>query len=258
VSLQAIRNILNSRLSSSFPTLSIAWENTNFTPPTNAPHVRVSFLPSETRPAANHASAMDFESGIYQLDLYVPQNTGTANADATAREIRRQFKRGLALFDVNNIQVMIQGTPSVSDGRIEGPFWRSRITVPWFAYVPAPPDADFGYYPFPLMTITDEPVIFTVADTLGQRIDLTGMFARFTFYLNDITLVLTSGTDAQVLLLDQTDPNTKGMVSIQLTSLQKTQITTTTNPRYDFRILNWLGLGTEKFVSSGPVSITEG
>lgn len=136
MSLNAIRNILNVKMATISATPRIAWENAPFTPKPTESHYRVNLLTAQTRPAANHRSAMDFESGIYQVDVFVPQNEGTASAGALAEAVRSLFYRGLKLSDANNISVMISSTPSIVFSSREGAFWRVQVDVPWFSYVP--------------------------------------------------------------------------------------------------------------------------
>jgi hypothetical protein len=125
MSLKAIRNALNARLNT-LPSLpSVAWENIAFTPKTTETHL----------PAANHKSAMDFESGIYQIDVYSPQDQGPNPASDVAESIRQHFSRGSTLVN-SGITVNIEATPSMTLNDREGGFWRVRLTVPWFAYVP--------------------------------------------------------------------------------------------------------------------------
>lgn len=135
MSLLAIRNALNARLSTLSSLPSVAWENIAFTPKTTETHLRVNFLPAPTRPAANHRTAMDFESGIYQIDVYAPQDQGPNPASLLAERIRQHFNRGSVLTN-SGISVNIEATPSMAANDREGPFWRVRLTVPWFAYVP--------------------------------------------------------------------------------------------------------------------------
>lgn len=135
MSLKAIRNALNARLNT-LPSLpNVAWENIAFTPKTTETHLRVNFLPAPTRPAANHKSAMDFESGIYQIDVYSPQDQGPNPASDVAESIRQHFSRGSTLVN-SGTTVNIEATPSMTLNDREGGFWRVRLTVPWFAYVP--------------------------------------------------------------------------------------------------------------------------
>jgi len=135
MSLKAIRNALNARLNT-LPSLpNVAWENIAFTPKTTETHLRVNFLPAPTRPAANHKSAMDFESGIYQIDVYSPQDQGPNPASDVAESIRQHFSRGSTLVN-SGITVNVEATPSMTSNDREGGFWRVRLTVPWFAYVP--------------------------------------------------------------------------------------------------------------------------
>lgn len=134
MSLQKIRNILNTRLSTLTPAYPVAWENTSFVPTPGQTHIRVNFLPSESVAAANHRNAMNFESGFYQVDVYVPQNQGTQSADTIAESIRAHFKRGSRFEDSTGVSLLIRQPPSVAPANREMAFWRIRVTVPWFAY----------------------------------------------------------------------------------------------------------------------------
>lgn len=136
MSLMAIRNALNAHLATLSPLPSIAWENVAFTPSNTAVHLRVNFLPAPTRASANHRSAMDFESGVYQVDVYAPQNQGPNPASEVAESIRALFSRGAVLNGADGLRVNIESTPSISQNDREGPFWRIRLVVRWFCYVP--------------------------------------------------------------------------------------------------------------------------
>jgi len=136
MSLNAIRNILNSHMNSLSPTPTVAWENVPFTPDVDSTHYRVNTLFATTRPAASHKSAMDFESGIYQVDIYSPQNQGSASGGAKADALRTHFYRGLRLTNSDGIVVHIASTPSIVLSAREGAFWRIQVDVPWFSYVP--------------------------------------------------------------------------------------------------------------------------
>lgn len=137
MSLNAIRNILNVKMNTISGSPSIAWENVPFDANVTTAHYRVNFLSAQTRPAANHKSAMDFESGIYQVDIYVPQNEGTSTAGTMSQAVRSLFYRGLSLQDADGIKVLISSTPSIVFSAREGAFWRTQVDVPWFSYVPS-------------------------------------------------------------------------------------------------------------------------
>jgi hypothetical protein len=136
MSLDAIRNALNTKMATISASARIAWENVPFLPKPTESHYRVNFLSAQTRPAANHRSAMDFESGLYQVDVYVPQNEGTGAAGALVEAVRALFYRGLTLAATGGITVHIAAKPSVVFTAREGAFWRTQIDVPWFSYTP--------------------------------------------------------------------------------------------------------------------------
>jgi len=136
MSIDAIRNCMNLKMQTISASPRIAWENVPFTPKPTESHYRVNLLAARTIPAANHRSAMDFESGIYQVDVYVPQNEGTATAGSMAEAVRALFFRGLTLTAEGGITVHIASKPSIVYTAREGAFWRTQIDVPWFAYTP--------------------------------------------------------------------------------------------------------------------------
>lgn len=142
MSLLKIRNTLNTRLAeiqTVLPTVDIAWENFNYEPVANKIHIRPKLLASPTRAAAQGISAANFESGIYQIDVYGPMDRGTAPLDTVVEAIRALFPRALRLVDPSGdpdaIILHIPQTPSGLLGMRENPFWRVRIDVPYFAYV---------------------------------------------------------------------------------------------------------------------------
>jgi hypothetical protein len=138
MSLKAVRDILNTHLNAYTPTLNIAWENVAFTPKTNETHVRVNFVPTESKETARFKSAMVRETGFYQIDVYAPQDQGTSSVDTLVEGLRAHFNRGRVLSDSNNNRVNIRDTPKTSQGRREGGYYRVTITVDWFAHFTQP------------------------------------------------------------------------------------------------------------------------
>lgn len=138
MSLKAVRDMLNTHLNSYTPTLSIAWENVVFTPSTKSMHVRVNFIPVESKETARFKTSLVMETGFYQIDVYGPQDQGTNAIDTLVENLRAHFNRGLTLTDLSNNRVHIRDTPKITQGRREGGFYRVTITVNWFAYFAQP------------------------------------------------------------------------------------------------------------------------
>lgn len=138
MSLKAVRDILNTRLNAYSPQINIAWENVAFTPTTNTTHVRVNFIPVESRETARFKTSLVMETGLYQIDVFGPQDQGTNNIDNLVEGIRSHFNRGRTLTDGSNNRVHIRDTPRITQGRRDGGFYRVTITVSWFAYFAQP------------------------------------------------------------------------------------------------------------------------
>lgn len=130
--------MLNTRLNVYTPALNIAWENVSFTPATNTTHVRVNFVPVESVATARFKTSLVLETGLYQIDVYGPQDQGTSTVDTLVEGLRAHFNRGRTLTDSSNNKVHIRNTPKITQGRREGGFYRVTITVDWFAHFAQP------------------------------------------------------------------------------------------------------------------------
>lgn len=136
MSLAVIRTLLNTRLDTISPKPAIAWENVAFTPPTDDMHLRVSFIPNPSFSSGPHKSAATVESGTYQVDVYGPLNQGPLPLDTVAERVRSLFPRGERIANVGeSVVVRVRETPGVSGSSRDGPFWRARVSIPWFCYV---------------------------------------------------------------------------------------------------------------------------
>jgi hypothetical protein len=74
--------------------LPTAWEGVDFTPPTDAPWAQFYMLPAPVSVDTLGANGLDLHTGVLQIDLNVPQNTGTGALLGYADTLRGVFKAG--------------------------------------------------------------------------------------------------------------------------------------------------------------------
>jgi hypothetical protein len=107
-----------------------AWRNKSFTPVTGKPYQRISFLYAEPD---NPVFGPGFiERGYLQIDLFYPVGDGPNNARTRAELIRTTFARGNS-FTASGTTVMIDRTPTVSDGVLDGDRYRVMVKIRFYA-----------------------------------------------------------------------------------------------------------------------------
>jgi hypothetical protein len=111
-----------------------AWRNRPFTPVTGKPYQRVSFLYAEPD---NPVFGPGFiERGYLQIDLFYPIGTATSYGPNDARTrgelLRTTFARGSS-FTASGTTVMIDRTPTVSDGMLDGDRYRVMVKIRFYA-----------------------------------------------------------------------------------------------------------------------------
>lgn len=131
MSIVSVRAALETKLNNMTPSLATAWENAPYTPVTGTAYQRVWLLTAEP---SNPTMGDDYyrEQGILQITLYYPLQTGSSAAAARADLIRTTFKRGTSMTSGANT-VIIDRTPEISSGRVEGDRWALPVKIRWFA-----------------------------------------------------------------------------------------------------------------------------
>lgn len=74
--------------------LPTAWEGVDFTPPADADWAQLYLLPAPTTIDTLGPGGLDLHTGIFQIDLNVPQNSGTGALLGYADALRTAFKAG--------------------------------------------------------------------------------------------------------------------------------------------------------------------
>ena len=131
MSLASVRIALESKLNAMTPALSTAWENVPFTPVTGTPYQMVFLLPATP---ANPTMGDGYyrEQGIFQVTLMYPLQAGPKTAADRAELIRAAFKRGTSMTS-GGITTIIERTPEIGQGRVDGDRWMQIVRIRWFA-----------------------------------------------------------------------------------------------------------------------------
>lgn len=132
MSVVAIRAALETALNGMSPALSTAWENAVFQPVADTPYQQVHVLfatPSNPEYGSRHQ-----ELGYVQVKLMYPLQVGTSTVAARADLIRNTFKRGSS-FTSGTVTVVVNKTPEVSPGSVEGDRYAVPVKISFFANI---------------------------------------------------------------------------------------------------------------------------
>lgn len=127
-----IRAALEVALNAMSPALSTAWENAAFVPVPGTPYQQVNVLfasPDNIEFGRTHR-----ESGFMQVKLMYPLQVGTSAAAARAELIRSTFYRG-ASFTSSGVTVVVERTPEISPGSVDGDRYAIPVKVRFFANI---------------------------------------------------------------------------------------------------------------------------
>ena len=133
MSISSIRIALETHLSNMANPISCAYENVPFTPVTGVPYQKVFLLPA-TPANPTMGDAYYREQGIFQVTIMFPLQAGPKTAADRAEAIRTAFKRGTTLT-YNSVNVIIDRTPEISEGRVDGDRWSVPVKIRWFSSI---------------------------------------------------------------------------------------------------------------------------
>lgn len=133
MSIRDIRSALEARLNSLSPALATAWENVNYVPVQGTPWQRVSLMANPTFPLGLGPGGIVQWSGILQVSLFYPQNTGPGAAETRAGLLLSHFSRGLGLT-AGSIKVLIE-VGYVRQAIPEPSWYHVPVTIPWYSYI---------------------------------------------------------------------------------------------------------------------------
>ena len=112
--------------------LSTAWENAAFIPVAGTAYQQVNILFAE--PDNVEYGRTHRELGYMQIKLMYPLQVGSVTAITRAELIRSTFYRG-ASFTSSGVTVIIERTPEIGAGSVEGDRWAIPVKVRFFANI---------------------------------------------------------------------------------------------------------------------------
>ena len=104
----------------------VAWPNEGFDAPTDGVHYRVAFLPNRGWAPYGSGTYRRF-AGNYQVSIYVPANTGTAELRAAVDAVCSHFDR----LTLSGAVTLTTGTPVPAGQLLDGSFVHVPVTVPF-------------------------------------------------------------------------------------------------------------------------------
>ena len=133
MSIVSVRAALQSKLNGMAGGVQVAWENVGYTPAVGTPYQAAYVMTAEP---GNLTLGDGFyrEPGIFQVSLFYPLQAGTAAAEARAQLIRTTFKRGTSMVS-GTVTVLVDKTPEIGQGRVDGDRWHIPVKIRWSAGV---------------------------------------------------------------------------------------------------------------------------
>lgn len=112
-----------------------SYPNVGFTPPSNAPWAKVSFMPSrsEVFTLGPAGTGKDRKDGLFQIDLNYALDSGDSAISAKATDLNVYFYAGRK-FSYSGQEVICRSC-SISPGRVADGFYRISVTIPFYGYV---------------------------------------------------------------------------------------------------------------------------
>jgi len=131
MSIASIRTTLETKLNSMAPALATAWQNVKYDPVSGTPYQACYLMPA-TPSNPTIGDGFYREQGIFQVSLFYPLLAGPGVAETRAELIRTTFKRGTAMAS-GSIKVMVDTTPEIGQGIVDGDRWHVPVKIRWSA-----------------------------------------------------------------------------------------------------------------------------
>lgn len=133
MSIKEIRGALEAQLATLAGSVPVAWENVAFRPTIGKAFLRATLLPAQTQ-NPSFGGVHNRETGILQVDVYMPTGGGSAAAAAWAETIRGGFARGSSFVN-GGVTVRILREPSIAHALAGSDWFTIPVSVPYLADV---------------------------------------------------------------------------------------------------------------------------
>jgi hypothetical protein len=129
----SIRNALENALAAIQPPLDTVHGNEEYAPIAGQPYQEV-YVMFATPANPTMGDGFYQELGVLQVNLKYPTGVGSADATERAELIRQAFKRGSS-FSADGVTALIDKTPAISPGSVDGDRWKVVVRAPFHADV---------------------------------------------------------------------------------------------------------------------------
>lgn len=130
--IENIRSALETALAAISPALSTAWENAPFEATAGTAYQICNIIFAE--PDNDEYGSRHRELGYMQVKLMYPLDVGTSAINTRAELLRTTFTRGNS-FTSSGVVTMIQRTPEIRPGQVEGDRWAVAVIIRFYANI---------------------------------------------------------------------------------------------------------------------------
>lgn len=123
---------LNTWAAAQTPVLTVAWENTTFTPPAG-PYIRAFILPEPTLSQTMDKTHRRY-AGIMQVDLVMPINGGASPAETLLASLLTAFTPATS-FTESGVLIYITDPASAAPAVSESSRYTVPVSIPYAAHV---------------------------------------------------------------------------------------------------------------------------
>jgi hypothetical protein len=128
-----IRTLLDTNLKTVVGLPQLATENIRVTTTNAMPWCRSTLITSEPSPLTVGYDGMNQHKGIYQVDLFYPQDYGTTDVSAISKLVINAFPRGLTLTDgTTNIHVTM--TWQLTAYTVQQAWYAVPVSIRWSSF----------------------------------------------------------------------------------------------------------------------------
>ena len=133
--LRDFTDALNTQLQTAGITQQIAWPNRVFVPKKGVSYLQVQCAGRARAPLGFGADGVQQWTGLYQVSVYVPRDSGDREQDAIASKVLAAFPRGLNLATPQAITLTVTSS-TAAPAEAFGDWSHLPATVNWFAIEP--------------------------------------------------------------------------------------------------------------------------
>ena len=116
------------------PSLPVAYPDIAFTPPANAPYIRVYFIPNGTERLFIGNGEENLHQGILQVTVVFPAGQGAIKPNDVAGAIANHFGEGTQLPITGGV-IRIDKRPSIEPTMQETDIIQIPVSINWIAFI---------------------------------------------------------------------------------------------------------------------------